>query len=367
MDRFAKLGVLAAGVVLYSGHPSGVTSHFASLLHEADAPDHCDPELMLEQLVKLTTPLDSGPTQLQIIKYVEKPSSNPVECTSTSTDSPDANANPRAPFPQRCWLLTKRFLVNAARNRWNLFARLVISFVVGLVLAATFHPTDNVSTTRVLLGLYYFGCTTCHLLPFSHLSTFIDARKFFNLERRANLYSTVEYYFATMAVETIVCFLLGLVQVTPVWWLRLSPSFERYCFAVLVFGLVYNIGDALLVLLCNVLLNADMAFAAGAGLNIVEMLYGGYYVPFSEMVDLLAWVRWINPMRFAFEALVINDVEGRTFKCDIPLGCSYNQLDGKGVLSTLGFSDKWHAVFVLVVILLGLHTLSLLALTHLHK
>ena len=57
-----------------------------------------------------------------------------------------------------------------------------------------------------------------------------------------------------------------------------------------------------------------MALAGVLVLAIV--LYTGFVVPATYMRDWFGWIRWINPVFYAFEALIANEFHGRDFACD---------------------------------------------------
>lgn len=68
-----------------------------------------------------------------------------------------------------------------------------------------------------------------------------------------------------------------------------------------------------------------MAFAGVMVLAIV--IYTGFVIPGPQMHPWFSWIRWINPVFYAFEALVANEFHGRLFTCSqfVP---AYPQLSG---------------------------------------
>ncbi|KAF3807378.1 ZEB2-regulated ABC transporter 1 [Colletotrichum gloeosporioides] len=62
------------------------------------------------------------------------------------------------------------------------------------------------------------------------------------------------------------------------------------------------------------------------------MMYAGFTVPTSYMQGWSRWMGYINPLSYAFEALMANEFHGRTFKCDnlVPSGPDYDQLPLSG-------------------------------------
>ncbi|KAH8701389.1 AtrD, ABC-transporter [Phaeosphaeriaceae sp. PMI808] len=63
------------------------------------------------------------------------------------------------------------------------------------------------------------------------------------------------------------------------------------------------------------------------------IIYAGFVIPPDYQVPWLGWIRWINPIGYAYESLMINEFRNRIFPCSttIPSGPSYNpgNMDGK--------------------------------------
>lgn len=59
----------------------------------------------------------------------------------------------------------------------------------------------------------------------------------------------------------------------------------------------------------------------------VEM-YAGFTVPTNYMQGWSRWMGYINPLSYAFEALMANEFHGRQFRCAnlVPSGASYDDL-----------------------------------------
>lgn len=75
------------------------------------------------------------------------------------------------------------------------------------------------------------------------------------------------------------------------------------------------------------------AATKASGLSIVALfVYMGYMIPKSEMHPWLSWIFWINPMAYAFEALLGNEFRGQEIPCVgpylVPNGPGYVGGDG---------------------------------------
>ena len=57
------------------------------------------------------------------------------------------------------------------------------------------------------------------------------------------------------------------------------------------------------------------SIAPGATFVLLLVIYTGFVLPIPDMPPWLGWIRYINPMGYAFESLMINEFGGRQFRC----------------------------------------------------
>ncbi|KAG0352588.1 hypothetical protein BGZ54_002680 [Gamsiella multidivaricata] len=65
-------------------------------------------------------------------------------------------------------------------------------------------------------------------------------------------------------------------------------------------------------------------------LLLALVLYSGYLIPYQAMHPWFIWIFWINPLAYAFKALMANEMSGLRFSCEapylIPYGPGYDNL-----------------------------------------
>ncbi|THY01481.1 putative ABC multidrug transporter, partial [Aureobasidium pullulans] len=59
----------------------------------------------------------------------------------------------------------------------------------------------------------------------------------------------------------------------------------------------------------------SQALAMAGVLVLAIVIYTGYTIPRSYMHPWFKWLTWINPLSYAFEALMVNEFHGRNFTC----------------------------------------------------
>ena len=82
----------------------------------------------------------------------------------------------------------------------------------------------------------------------------------------------------------------------------------------------------------------EAANALGPPIVIVFLLFGGFYINIDSLPTGSRWVTYVSLLKWAFEALAINEFEGETFTCkSSDLTC---QPTGKAVLDNLSFGNS---------------------------
>jgi ATP-binding cassette subfamily G (WHITE) protein 2 (PDR) len=72
------------------------------------------------------------------------------------------------------------------------------------------------------------------------------------------------------------------------------------------------------------------ALAPAAILILGLVMYTGFAIPPSYMLGWSKWIRYINPVSYGFEALMVNEFHNREFECNeyIPFGTGYENVSG---------------------------------------
>lgn len=74
----------------------------------------------------------------------------------------------------------------------------------------------------------------------------------------------------------------------------------------------------------------DQAMAPASVLLLGLTMYAGFAIPVQYMRGWASWMRWINPVYYGFESVVLNEFVGREFACAsfVPSGPGYENVLG---------------------------------------
>lgn len=62
---------------------------------------------------------------------------------------------------------------------------------------------------------------------------------------------------------------------------------------------------------------AAQAHAIAGIMVLAIVIYTGYVIPVPFMVVWFGWIRYINPIFYTFEALLVNELHGQDFDCSV--------------------------------------------------
>ncbi|KAK4101105.1 ABC transporter-like protein [Parathielavia hyrcaniae] len=126
-------------------------------------------------------------------------------------------------------------------------------------------------------------------------------------EAAAGIMADIPVKFAsTLAFNSVVYFLAGLSR---------EPG------RIFVFFLVSYISTFVMIAtfrtMAAVSRTVVQALALAAVLMLALIIYTGYIITVPRMHPWLGWIRWINPVYYAFEMLIANEFHGREFPCSL--------------------------------------------------
>lgn len=92
-------------------------------------------------------------------------------------------------------------------------------------------------------------------------------------------------------------------------------------------------------LIGSVTKSVAQALAPASIILLLIALYTGFAIPPQYMQDWLGWVRWLNPVYYGLESVMLNEFIGRDFRCStfVPMGPGYDSVAAnERVCSTAG-------------------------------
>ncbi|KAK5658003.1 hypothetical protein OQA88_2557 [Cercophora sp. LCS_1] len=235
-------------------------------------------------------------------------------------------------FPDQVRLCVRRGFQRLRRDASITVTGVVVNSFLALVVGSAFYNLDDTTNSFQSRGVLIF----LSLL----LNAFASAMEILLLyAQRPILEKQVRYAFYRPSAEAlaglvtdmpyktgnaiffnlVLYFMTNLRRTPEAFFIFLLFSF----FTTLVMSHMYRTFGALSKTLAQALVPVALIVLA-------LIIFTGFVVPPGDMVGWLGWIRHVNPIAFAFEALVVNEFWGREFDCAgfVPQGPGYGGLEG---------------------------------------
>ncbi|KAF2746451.1 multidrug resistance protein CDR1 [Sporormia fimetaria CBS 119925] len=209
-------------------------------------------------------------------------------------------------------------------------AMLTMNLTEALIIASVFYnlPSDTSSFFKrgaVLFMLVLLNAFGSMLEIFQLYSK----RKIVEKHNRYALYHPSAEALSSMVFELPYKVVNAIVVNTTLYFmtnLRREPG--PYFFLLLI-GFAMTMSMSMLFrLFASVTKTEAQALAPSSLVLMTLILYTGFAIPVSYMLDWASWIRWINPIQYGFEAAMVNEFNGRDFACTsfVPSGPSYENI-----------------------------------------
>jgi ABC-type multidrug transport system ATPase subunit len=239
------------------------------------------------------------------------------------------------PFWEQVYALFLRQMQMKAGDKFDIFMSYVTAIVLALLIGGIFFKMPTTTD-----GVFIRGGDLFILLLFSTLTAFAEMPT--QMMGRPILARQAGYAFyrpaAQLIASLIADFPFGIprtIMFTVIVYFMsgLALSAGAFFTALLIIHIAYYVFRCLFTLFGVVTRNFYTAARLAAIVMTLLVLWAGYVIPQFTMARWLFWISYINPVYYAFEAMMINEFSRVIFTCAggqiIPNGANINS--GSGV------------------------------------
>jgi ATP-binding cassette subfamily G (WHITE) protein 2 (SNQ2) len=232
-------------------------------------------------------------------------------------------------FPAQVYALFIRQMQMKIGDKFDIAMSYITACVLALLIGGLFF---NQPTTTA--GLFTRGGVLFILLLFNSLTAFAELPT--QMMGRPILARQAGFAFFRPSAQTVAQILADLPFGLPrstlfviiVYFMAgLHRSGAAFFLAWFIVNIAYYAFRALFALFGIVTRNFYTAARLAAIVMATLVLWAGYVIPQADMHRWLYWISYINPVFYAFEALMINEFKRTTFTCDgaqiLPSGPGY--------------------------------------------
>jgi ABC-type multidrug transport system ATPase subunit len=244
------------------------------------------------------------------------------------------------------------------RDKTFFLAHIVISAFLGVFCGGLYWQTgNNIAGFQSRVGcLFFLGS----LIAFSSLSALyntLEARPLFVRERSNAYYNPTAWLLVHFLFDVVPLRIIPTIIVSTItyWMAGLAPhptNFFKFLLILVLFTIAMTIFNFLLGASIS---NGGLALLLGALTGLYQMTFAGFFVHLNSIPQVLRWLQWMCPLKYALEALAVNEVNSGLEIQDTLQGVPVTVSAALIMNLLFGFDEKnyYRDVLVLCAYILG--------------
>ncbi|KAH7141746.1 ABC-2 type transporter-domain-containing protein, partial [Dactylonectria macrodidyma] len=209
-------------------------------------------------------------------------------------------------------------------------ASLIFNLVMAVVLGTMFFNLKGDSST-----FYYRGGVIFFSLLFNAFASQLEVLTVY--AERPVVEKHNRYVFYHQSAQAVASYIIGLpykiinmfiFNILVYFMANLRREAGNFFFFCLTTFLVTLVMSSIYRTLACLTRTSHQAMVPASLLSLGLMIYTGFTIPTDYMLGWSRWMNYINPLAYAFEALMVNEFHGREFPClqMVPQGPGYDTL-----------------------------------------
>ena len=131
------------------------------------------------------------------------------------------------------------------------------------------------------------------------------------------MYGVGAFYLATWVVTLPLEFFPQILLATIQYFLMgLRAGYQHYLVFAGILVLESQCAIAMGMLISAMITNVDAAPKVAPAVVVLFLMFSGYFLNDESIPVWLSWLKYLSFIRYAFQALVVNEFRGATFDCD---------------------------------------------------
>ncbi|KAM0531440.1 hypothetical protein ACHAP6_007004 [Verticillium nonalfalfae] len=208
---------------------------------------------------------------------------------------------------------------------------LVTNIFMALVMSSIFYNMPNDSSSISRRGtLMFFIVLTNAFGGMLEIMTLYAKRPIVEKHNRYALYHPSAEALAAMIVDLPYKTVNSILTNLAIYFMcNLRREVGPFFFFFLVIYIVTLTMSMMFRLMGSLTKTIAQALAPASVILLVICLYTGFAIRIQYMQVWLGWLRWINPVQYGFESLLVNEFVGRAFRCVafVPAGPDYGSVE----------------------------------------
>ncbi|KNZ49396.1 hypothetical protein VP01_503g1, partial [Puccinia sorghi] len=301
-----------------------------------------------------TAPKSSGSQPCKSEALKEDPSTlfPPTSMATANDTNVHQLGKPTATFITQLQAIAHREWLALKRDPSLFWVLNISSCLIGLFVGAMFFQVNlRISGFQNRVGSMFFTCTVCTFSALSALTNFYRVRVLFMRERAAGYYSATGWLLVRGIFDVIPLRLVPMVTMgTVIYWMvgltSTAGHFVKYLLILLELALLQSLFN---MLLGATFRNLGSAIFLASMANLFQLGFAGFFLNLADLSKVIAWIQFLVPIKYALEALAINEVAAGLMIDDSLQGV-HVKVSATVIMKLLfGFQDDayWRQVLIL--------------------
>lgn len=228
---------------------------------------------------------------------------------------------PRSPYVISTWMQIRLCTTRAYQRIWNdkvsTITTVVGQIIMALIVGSIFYGTPLSTAAFFSKGsVLFFAILLNALLSITEINNLYDQRPIVEKHASYAFYHPWTEAMAGVLSDIPVKFLIATCFNVILYFLaglRTQPS-QFFIYFLFTFVAMLTM-SAIFRTLAAVTKTVSQAMALAGVMVLAIVIYTGFTLPRPYAHPWMKWISWINPVAYAFEGVLVNEVHGREFPC----------------------------------------------------
>ncbi|KAH8834333.1 ABC-2 type transporter-domain-containing protein [Flagelloscypha sp. PMI_526] len=214
----------------------------------------------------------------------------------------------------------------------NTYITIFGNFVMALIISSVFYNLKQTTNSFFQRSsLIFFAVLTNAFASFLEILTLYAQRPIVEKHNRYALYHPSAEGIASMLVDIPAKIITALTVNLTLYFMANLHRTPAAFFTFLLFTFFTTLTmSSVFRTIASFSRSLGEALTPASLMILALIIYTGFTIPPTYMVPWFKWIRYINPISYAFESLMVNEFDGREFLCStyIPQGPGYENVTG---------------------------------------
>ncbi|KAH9034004.1 hypothetical protein EDB83DRAFT_2417076 [Lactarius deliciosus] len=244
------------------------------------------------------------------------------------------------------------------RDKTFFLGHIVISALLGVFCGGLYWQTGNtIAGFQSRVGCLFFLGSLIAFSSLSALYNVLETRPLFVRERSNAYYNPTAWLLVHFLFDVVPLRIIPTIVVATItyWMGGLAPhaaNFFKFLLVIVLYTIVMTLFNFLLGAAVR---NGGLALLLSALCGLYQMTFAGFFVHLNSIPQVLRWLQWMCPLKYALEALSVNEVNSGLNIQDTLQGVPVT-VSASLIMNVLfGFDEKnyYRDVLVLVAFIVG--------------